>query len=71
MTSSVSRLKIPINIKKRRNIMLTANNMAATYSGASCADALRLFRASTEMVAVLLYKPPTMPETRMPDSWKT
>ena len=67
MVSSVSRLKIPINIKKRRNIILTANNMAATYSGASCTEALRLFRASTEMVAVLLYKPPTMPETRMPD----
>ena len=60
-----------INIRKRRNIILTANNMAAAYSGASCAGALRLLRASTEMVAVLLYKPPMIPDTRIPDSWKT
>ena len=64
-------LNIPIRIRNRRNIMLTASNMAATYSGASCAGALRLLRANTEMVAVLLYNPPTMPETKMPDSRNT
>ena len=35
-------------------IMLTAKSMAATYSDASCECALRLLRASTEIVAVLL-----------------
>ena len=71
MVSSVSRLKMPIRMRKRRNIMLTASSMAATYSGASCAEAPRLLRASTEMVAVLLYSPPMMPDTRMPDSRNT
>ena len=35
-------------------IMLTAKSMAATYSDASCECVLRLLRASTEIVAVLL-----------------
>ncbi len=51
--------------------MLTANSIAATYSGASWADTFRLLRASTDMVAVLLYNPPTMPDTKIPDSRNT
>ena len=54
MTASVSRLKMPIRIRKRRNIMLTAKSMAEAYSGASSAELSRLLRARTEMVAVLL-----------------
>lgn len=51
--------------------MLTASNMAATCSCTSCSEAFRLLRASTEIVAVLLYNPPMMPDTNVPDSWKT
>jgi hypothetical protein len=64
-------LNIPIRIRNRKNIMLTANSIAATYSGASWADTFRLLRASTDMVAVLLYNPPTMPDTKIPDSRNT
>mgnify|MGYP002706875341 CR=1 FL=1 len=46
-----------ISIIKRRNIILMASSMAATYSVVSCSEAFRLLRASTEMVAVLLYSP--------------
>lgn len=64
-------LKIRIKIIKRRNIILTANSMAATYSGASCEWIFLLLRANTEIVAVLLYNPPMIPETNTPDSRKT
>ena len=48
--------------------MLTASSIAATYSFASCSEAFLLLRANTEIVAVLLYNPPIMPETNTPDS---
>ena len=64
-------LNIPIRIRNRKNIMLTANSIAATYSGASWADTFRLLRASTDMVAVLLYNPHTMPHTKIQDTRNT
>ena len=64
-------LNIRIKIMKRKNIMLTASIMADTYSGISCACIRLHLRARMEMVAVLLYRPPIMPETKVPDSRKT
>ena len=61
-------LNIRIKIMKRKNIMLTASIMADTYSGISCACIRLHLRARMEMVAVLLYRPPIMPETKVPDS---
>ncbi|MPN46569.1 hypothetical protein SDC9_194159 [bioreactor metagenome] len=58
-------------MRKRKNIMLTASNIAATYSDISLSWAVLLLRASTEMVAVLLYNPPITPDTNTPDSRKT
>lgn len=57
-------------IMKRKNIMLIASIMADTYSGISCVCIRLHLRARMEMVAVLLYRPPIIPETRVPDSRK-
>ena len=65
--NSVSLLKMPISTKKRKNIMLTAISMAATHSSASAPSDCFPFRAKTLIVAVLLYKPPIMPLTKVPD----
>ena len=64
---NISLLNIKIRIMKRKYIILTASSIAATYSGISGAFTSLHFLAKMEIVAVLLYKPPTMPETKIPD----